>query len=60
MTPAGDTARNLALALDAFLAEHRGSRFHGERQSGEDHTARWLESGGCGATIAFRIKFSGD
>ena len=40
MTPAGDTARNLALALDAFLAEHRGSRFHGERQSGEDYTAR--------------------
>jgi hypothetical protein len=45
MTPPGDTARNLALALDAFLAEHRGCwRVYGEGlESGQDGAALWVE-----------------
>jgi hypothetical protein len=45
MTPDTDDARHLALALDAFLAEHGGCwRLYGERlESGQDATVLWLE-----------------
>jgi hypothetical protein len=53
VTPPGDTARNLALALDAFLAEHRGCwRVYGEGlRSGEDGAILWVEWGSCEAIL---------
>jgi hypothetical protein len=45
----------LALALDAFLAEHRGCwRLYGEGlESEEDGSATWNECG-CGARLVLR------
>jgi hypothetical protein len=53
MTPAADDARNLALALDAFMAEHRGCwRLYGEGfETGEDGAVVWLTCHGCIAVI---------
>jgi hypothetical protein len=55
MTRPQDTARNLTLALDGFLAEHRGCwRVYGEGlESGEEGGVLSLESG-CGAVLALR------
>jgi hypothetical protein len=55
MTPTKDDPRNLALALDAFLAEHRGCwRVYGEgMESGKDGHAVWLDCLSCGVRIAF-------
>jgi hypothetical protein len=57
MTPPGDTAGHLALALDAFLAEHRGCwRLHGVGlETGEDGAAVWIECPGCGATLTLPV-----
>lgn len=51
--PARDDARNLALALDAFMAEHRRCwRLYGEGlDSGDDGAILWVECGGCEATL---------
>jgi len=45
---AGEAARNLALALDAFMSEHRRCwRLYGEGlDSGMDGMTFWLECGG--------------
>ena len=53
---AKDDASSLALALDAFLAEHRRCwRLYGEGlDSGEDGAIVWLECGGCEAVMTFR------
>ncbi len=52
------TARSLALALDAFLAEHRGCwRVYGEGlKSGDDGAVVWMACEGCGATVALPAK----
>ena len=54
MMPAGDDARNLALACGAFMAEHRRCwRLYGEGlDSGEHGALLWLECGGCGSIMA--------
>jgi hypothetical protein len=46
MTPPGDTARHLALALDAFPAEHRGCwRVYGKGwKAGRTLAAGWNPS----------------
>jgi len=50
-------ARALALALDAFLAEHRGCwRFCGEGlETGDDGAAVWIECPGCGTTLTLPL-----
>jgi hypothetical protein len=52
MTPARYDASSLALALDAFLAEHRGCwRLYGEGlERGQHATVLWLECPTCAAT----------
>lgn len=52
MTPPGHTAHSLALALDAFLAEHRGCwQLHGDGlESGQDGAVVWMECGGGGGS----------
>lgn len=53
MTPSADDARNIALALDAFMAEHqRCWRLYGEGlESVEDGAVLWIECGGCEAVL---------
>jgi hypothetical protein len=57
MTPARDDARNVALALDGFISEHRRCwRLYGEGlESGEDGAVLWLECAGCSANLALQI-----
>ena len=45
----------LALALDAFMSEHRRCwRLYGEGlDSGQDGEILWLECGGCEAVMTF-------
>jgi hypothetical protein len=49
----GNDARNLALALDAFLAGHRQCwRLYGEGlEAGEYGTVVWMACVGCGTTV---------
>ncbi len=57
MTQPEDDTRSLALALDAFLAEHRGCwRLHGDGlESGENSAVVWLECAGCGSSLSIPV-----
>jgi hypothetical protein len=57
MTQPPDDAARLALALDAFMAEHRRCwRLYGEGlDGGGDGAVLWVECQGCGSSLSIPL-----